>query len=128
MRHGESVALLLTHQHDRLCQVGFVHVHTHAVGVGEFVRQRFLYGVELLLGDCHQISPEPPAWRKQTRTPLGRSGLDDGIQDGVQYCDAGGLVGTIPNREWHAAERDGCHVGGPGPSDRVSKSSSLPGS
>ncbi len=34
MRHGESVALLLTHQHDKLCQVGVVHVHTHAVGVG----------------------------------------------------------------------------------------------
>ena len=34
MCHGKSVALLLTRQHDKLCQVGFVHVHTHAVGVG----------------------------------------------------------------------------------------------
>jgi len=56
VRHGEPVALLLTHRHDKLCEVGVVHVYTHAVSVGEFVRQRFLYGVELLLGDCHQIN------------------------------------------------------------------------
>ncbi len=35
VRHGESVALLLTHQHDKLYEVGFLPLHTHAVGVGE---------------------------------------------------------------------------------------------